>query len=83
MEDAEDLDLVMQMYNLLESSSNCFDKTGSLWLYSKDKATNCNADVADDNNFKLFSCKAKLLGNTEVDGADGICWEIKKIRHKR
>ena len=72
MEDTEDLDLVMQMYNLLEYSSSYSDRTGSLWLYSKDEATNCNADIADANNFKSFSCKVKLLGNTEVNGADGI-----------
>ena len=39
-EDAEDLDLVMPMYNLIEYSSNYSETTGSLWLYSKDEATN-------------------------------------------
>ena len=28
--------------------------------------------IADDNNFKYFSCKAKLLGNTAADGTSGI-----------
>ena len=32
--DAENLDLVMSMYNLLECSSNYCDMTGSLWSYS-------------------------------------------------
>ena len=41
-------------------------------LHSKDEATNCNTDVADGNNFKSFSYKAKLLRKTEIDGADGI-----------
>ena len=35
--DAEDLDLVMPMYYLLECSSNYSDKTGSLWFCSKMK----------------------------------------------
>ena len=43
--DAEDLDLVMSMYNLLEYSSNFSETTGSLWFYTKDEATNFNADI--------------------------------------
>ena len=35
--DAEDLDLVMLMYNRWEYGSNYSDTTGSLYLYSKDK----------------------------------------------
>ena len=38
-DDAENLDLVMPMYNLVEYSSNYSETTGSLWFYSKDKAT--------------------------------------------
>ena len=35
MDDAEDLDLVMLMYNLIEYNSNYFDMTGNLWFYRK------------------------------------------------
>ena len=45
-------------------SLNYSDTTGSLWFYSRDEATNFNADTADDDAFKY---KAKLLGNTETD----------------
>ena len=38
--DAEDLDLFLPMYNLIEYSSNHSETTGSLWFYSKDEATN-------------------------------------------
>ena len=38
--DAEDLDLVMPMYNRIEYSSNYSETTGSLWFYFKDEATN-------------------------------------------
>ena len=31
---AEDLDLVMPIYNLIEYSSNCCETTGNLWFYS-------------------------------------------------
>ena len=64
IDDAEDLDLVTPMYNMIEYSSNCFEITGCLWFYSKDEATNLNADIANINNFKPFKYKAKLIGNT-------------------
>ena len=56
IDDAEDLDLAMPMYNLIEYISNYSEATGSLWFYSKEEATNFNADVANDNNFKSFKC---------------------------
>ena len=58
--DAEELDLVIPMYNLLEYSSNYSDTEGSLWLYSKDEATNVNADIKENKVFKSSSYKAKL-----------------------
>ena len=61
IDDAENLDLVMSMYNLIEYNSNYSSTTGSLWFYSKDEATDSNADIANDNNFKSFKYKAKLL----------------------
>ena len=51
IDDAEDLDLVMPIYNIIEYSSNYSKTTGSLWFYCKDKATNFNADIANTNNF--------------------------------
>ena len=54
----------MPMYNLLEYSWNCSDTTGSLWFYSKDKASNFNANIANTNSFKSFEDKAKVLVNT-------------------
>ena len=72
IDDAEDLDLVMKMYNLKEYSWNYSETTGSLWFCSKDEATDFNADIANTKNFKSFMYKAKLLENTEADGANGI-----------
>ena len=53
----------MPMYNLLEHSSNYSDTT-SLWFYFKYEATNVNANIADNDNFKSFKYKTKLIGNT-------------------
>ena len=52
------------MYNLIEYSSNYSEKIISLWFQSKDEATNFNADIANDNHFKSFKYKAKLVENT-------------------
>ena len=60
------------MYNLLEYSLNFSETTGKLRFYSKDEGTNFNADIANDNNFKSFEYKAKLLGNTFANRANGI-----------
>ena len=60
------------MYNLLKYNSDYSDTTGRLWFYSKDEATNFNADTEDNNNFKSFKYKAKLLENTEINGANRI-----------
>ena len=46
IDDAENFDLVMLMYNLLEYSLNDSDITGSLWFYSRDEATNFDV-IAD------------------------------------
>ena len=53
MDDAEDLELVMPMYNMIECNSNHSERTGSLWFYSQDEATNFNADIAN-HNFQSF-----------------------------
>ena len=72
IDDAEELDLVMPIYNLVECSSNFSDTTGSLLFYSKGKETGFDADIVDINAFKLFRFKAKLLENTVADGNNSI-----------
>ena len=77
IDDADDLDIVMSMYNLLEYSKNYRKTIGSLYNYYRDKLS----DDADDNNFdnikvvnsNTFKYKIKITGNTyNVNaGADG------------
>ena len=52
IDDAENLDLLMPMYNLQEYISNYFDTISSLRFYSKDEATNFNANIEGNNAFK-------------------------------
>ena len=77
IEDADDLDIVMSMYTLLEYSKNYRKTIVSLYNYYRDELS----DDADDNNFdnikvvnsNTFKCKNKIIGNTyNVNaGADG------------
>ena len=68
IEDADDLDIVMSMYNLLEYSKNYRKTIGSLYNYYRDELS----DDADDNNFdninevnsEAFNYKNKIIGNT-------------------
>ena len=68
IEAADDLDIVMSMYNLLEYSKNYRKTIGSLYNYYRDELS----DDADDNNFdnikvvnsNIFKYKNKIIGNT-------------------
>ena len=72
IDDAENLDLVMPMYNVIEYSSKYSETTESLWFYSKDEETNLNNNIENTDEFKSFKYKTKLLRNTVADGANGI-----------
>ena len=61
-ENAEDLDIVMPMYSLLECSDNYSITSGSLWNYYRDEID----DVDDASEDKPFKYKAKITGKTEV-----------------
>ena len=68
IEDADDLDIVIPMYNLLEYSKNYKKTIGSLCNYYRDELS----DEADSNNFdnikvvnsNAFKYKNKITGNT-------------------
>ena len=49
-DNAEDLDVMMPMYNLLEYSKNYRKTTGSLWNYYRDQPT-----IYTDNNYNQNS----------------------------
>ena len=62
----------MLMQNVLGYSSNYSDTRSSVWVYSKDEATDFNVDIANTNNLESFKYKAKLLRHTEATGTNGI-----------
>ena len=58
-DNAEDLDVVMPMYNLLEYSKNYRKTTGSLWNYYRDEPSDPLS-----SNFESFKYKTSITGNT-------------------
>ena len=68
IEDTDDLDIVMPMYNLLEYSKSYKKTIGSLYNYYRDELSDDN----DNDNFgnikvvnsKAFKYKNKIIGNT-------------------
>ena len=54
IDDAEDLDIVMPMYNLLEYSKSYRKTTGSLWNYYRDEP---NSGLSGDDNNINYSIK--------------------------
>ena len=74
VETAENLDIIMPMYNLIEYSNNYADSSGSLYQCKRDESPMNDAgnpnNVALDNS-KSFKYKASLSGKaTDADGND-------------
>ena len=76
IENAEDLDIVMTMYNLLEYSDNYSMTSGSLWNFYKDDVNdNANENNAANNRInnnktttsKFFEYKTKIIGRKPAD----------------
>ena len=66
IDNAEDLDVVMPMYNLLEYSKNYRKTVGSLWNYYRDQPSNPLW-----TNSESFKYKTSITGNTyNVDDDD-------------
>ena len=59
IDNAEDLDVVMPMYNLLEYSKNYRKTTGSLWNYYRDEPSNSLS-----SNSESFKYKTGITGKT-------------------
>ena len=62
IDNAQDIDIVMPMHNLIECSDNYSKTSGSLWQYYKDDP---NDNIA---NSKSFKSKIKITGKTRDDG---------------
>ena len=61
IDNAEDLDIVMPMYNLLEYSQNYSMTSRSLWKYYRDKIVGVDGNASDSKSFKY---KTRIVGKT-------------------
>ena len=62
IDNAQDIDIVMPMYNLTEYSDNYSKTSGRLWQYYRDEP---NDNLADSKSFKS---KVKITGSTPAGG---------------
>ena len=71
-DNAEDIDIVMAIYNLIEYSDNYWKTSGNLWQYYKNiPALNNNGDIVGFNGANAtdsFNFKAKITDQTDDDG---------------
>ena len=84
IDNAEDLDIVMPMYNLLEYSKNYRKTTGSLWNYYRDEPNNPPTDnyIADPiTNSESFKNKGSITGKT-LNANQGTDKGNKKVKQK-
>ena len=72
IDNAEYIDTVMPMYNLIEYSDNYSKASESLWQYCKDiPATDNDGDITDfngANTIDSFNFKTKITGQTNNNG---------------
>ena len=72
VENAEDLNIIMPMYNLLEYSKNCEKTSGSLFNYYRDQPSELiigdgdNAINISIRNSKSFDFKTKITGSLDA-----------------
>ena len=66
---AENLDIIMPMYNVVEYSDNYQDSSATLYQYKRDESPEDDAvaDLMADNS-SSFKYKVSLLGNPVLDG---------------
>ena len=74
IDDAEYIDIVMPMYNLIEYSDNYSKTSGSLWQYCKEiPAVNNAGNIVNfdgTNATDSFNFKTKITGHTAA-----YCWK--------
>ena len=80
---AENLDILMPMYNLIEYSDNYQDSSATLYQYKRDEPPEDNAvaDLTADNS-SSFKYKIKLLGNIPQLDADADAARVGRLNVK-
>ena len=85
IEDADDLDIVMPMYNLLEYSKNYRKTIGSLYNYYRDELSDDNIPAGNTFNNKnvvnsnAFKYKNKIIGNTYNKAPGDAGYDVNEV----
>ena len=69
IDNAEDLDVLRQMYNLLEYSKNYRKTTGSLWNYYRDESNDFpanNYNASPLTNCEFFKYRSSITGKHQM-----------------
>ena len=74
IDNAEDLDVLMPMYNLIEYSKNYRKTAGSLWNYYRDEPSNPLS-----SNSESFKYKTNITGNTYNVGVGEEGYDENKV----
>ena len=74
IDNTEDLDVVMSMYNLLECSKNHKKTTGRLWNYYRDQPSNHLS-----TNSESFKYKTSITGNTYNVGDGEAGYDVERV----
>ena len=74
IDNAEDLDVVMPIYNLLEYSKNYIKAAGSLWIYYRDEPSNPLS-----SNSESFKYNTSITGNNYNVGDGEADYDAEKI----
>ena len=74
VDNADELGIVMPMYNLIEYCDNYSDASGSLWQFKRDEQNinnnnPVNATTADSSSFK---CKSSFIGESTAVGGNRV-----------
>ena len=87
IDNAEDLDIVMPMYNLMEYSKNYSRTTGSFWNYYRDEPNNGlggadNIPIKDSiKDSKSFDYKTSITGKLEGNNAEKEVEIVVPLKH--
>ena len=78
VDNADNLDLIMPIYNLIEYSDNYSDTSGRLWQFKRDEQGMNIGDLADTNvdNSSSFKCKSSFFRSL-TDAYNGVFKDLK------
>ena len=80
VDNVDDLDIIMPMYNLIEYSDNYSDTSGSLWQFKRDESPVTNAgnpENASTTNSASFKYKSSLIGKSTTVDTNRVFKDVK------